>query len=122
MTEAAAEPHIPLEVCRVATLPELAVIEPELFPHFPSPRASMRAATQLTRASRPFSLNQTGTLSRRHLAHFVAAVDTPEGSGMLSSLGSVPPVALHFRSADFLGAHDDGFGTYYDAFDFQLSI
>ena len=36
----------------------------------------MRAATQLTRASRPFSLNQTGTLSRRHLAHFVAAVDT----------------------------------------------
>src|SRR5271166_3358902 len=36
----------------------------------------MRAATQLTRASRPFSLNQTGTRSRRHLAHFVAAVDT----------------------------------------------
>jgi len=36
----------------------------------------MRAATQLTRASRPFSLNQTGTLSRRHLAHFVAAVDS----------------------------------------------
>src|SRR5208283_3231022 len=39
----------------------------------------MRAATQLTRASRPFSLNQTGTLSRRHLAHFVAAVDSLNG-------------------------------------------
>lgn len=35
----------------------------------------MRAATQLTRASRPFSLNPTGTLSSRHLAQFVAAVD-----------------------------------------------
>jgi hypothetical protein len=35
----------------------------------------MRAARQPTRASRPFSLNQTGTLSRRHLAHFLAAVD-----------------------------------------------
>jgi hypothetical protein len=38
----------------------------------------MRAATQLTRALRPFSLNPTGTLLRRHLAHFVAAVDTPK--------------------------------------------
>jgi hypothetical protein len=37
----------------------------------------MRATTQLTRASRPFSLNQTGTLLRRHLAQFVAAVDKP---------------------------------------------
>ena len=34
----------------------------------------MRAANN--RASRPFSLNQTGTLSSRHLAQFVAAVDT----------------------------------------------
>ena len=31
---------------------------------------------QLARASRPFSLNSTGTLSRRHLAHFVSAVDS----------------------------------------------
>ncbi len=35
----------------------------------------MRAAIKLTRALRPFSLNPTGTLLRRHLAHFVAAVD-----------------------------------------------
>ncbi len=35
----------------------------------------MRAASQLTRALRPFSLNPTGTLLRRHLAQFVAAVD-----------------------------------------------
>jgi hypothetical protein len=41
-----------------------------------APHASMRAATKLTRALRPFSLNPTGTLLRRHLAHFVAAVDT----------------------------------------------
>jgi hypothetical protein len=40
----------------------------------------MRATTQLTRASRPFSLNQTGTLLRRHLAQFVAVVDTLEVS------------------------------------------
>jgi hypothetical protein len=28
-----------------------------------------------SRALRPFSLNPTGTLSRRHLAQFVSAVD-----------------------------------------------
>ena len=35
-----------------------------------------RATTSSTRASQPFSLNQTGTLLRRYLAQFVAAVDT----------------------------------------------
>jgi hypothetical protein len=35
-----------------------------------------KSVRQLARASRPFSLNSTGTLSRRHLAHFVSAVDT----------------------------------------------
>jgi hypothetical protein len=34
-----------------------------------------RATTSSTRASQPFSLNQTGTLLRRYLAQFVAAVD-----------------------------------------------
>src|ERR1700731_3509670 len=29
----------------------------------------------------PFSLNQIGTLSRRHLAQFVSAIDTPQCSG-----------------------------------------
>ncbi len=36
----------------------------------------MRAARQLTGASGPLSLNRTGTLLRRHLAHFCSAVDT----------------------------------------------
>jgi hypothetical protein len=36
----------------------------------------LTAKEKQTRASRPFSLNQTGTLSRRHLAHFLSAVDT----------------------------------------------
>jgi hypothetical protein len=31
----------------------------------------------------PFSLNQIGTLSRRHLAQFVSAIDTPEDFGHL---------------------------------------
>ncbi len=34
----------------------------------------MRVANN--RASRPFSLNQTGTLLNRHLAQFVSAIDT----------------------------------------------
>jgi hypothetical protein len=38
----------------------------------------MRAAMPNSRALRPFSLNPTGTLSRRHLAHFSAAVDTSD--------------------------------------------
>jgi hypothetical protein len=33
------------------------------------------AEERKTRASRPFSLNSTGTLSSRHLAHFFPAVD-----------------------------------------------
>ena len=33
------------------------------------------ASSQQTRATKPFSLNPTGTLSRRHLAQFVSAVD-----------------------------------------------
>jgi hypothetical protein len=36
----------------------------------------LAANEKQARASRPFSLNQTGTLSRRHLAHFLSAVDT----------------------------------------------
>jgi hypothetical protein len=35
----------------------------------------MRAATKLTRALRPFSLNPIGTFLKHHLAQFVAAVD-----------------------------------------------
>ena len=35
-----------------------------------------RATTRSIRAAQPFSLNPTGTLLRRHLAQFVAAVDT----------------------------------------------
>ncbi|GEM_PF-2305102 len=56
--------------------------------------ASTRAATKITRASRPFSLNQTGTLLRRHLAHFVPVVDSCNlqigdviGSGAVSGPG-----------------------------------
>lgn len=41
----------------------------------PNPKS---AAHQKIRASRPFSLNPTGILSRRHLAHFVSAVDTAD--------------------------------------------
>jgi hypothetical protein len=37
-------------------------------------RASMRAAAHTNQASQPFSLNPTGTQSRRHLAHFVSAI------------------------------------------------
>ena len=33
-------------------------------------------STKLTGASKPFSLTPTGTLSRRHLAHFVSAIDS----------------------------------------------
>src|SRR6202035_4852014 len=33
-------------------------------------------STKINRASQPFSLNPTGTLSRRPLAHFVSAIDT----------------------------------------------
>jgi hypothetical protein len=36
----------------------------------------MRAERQIAGASQPFSLNLTGTLSRRHLAHFCSAVDS----------------------------------------------
>jgi hypothetical protein len=39
----------------------------------------LAAKEKQTRASRPFSLNQTGTLSRRHLAHFLTAVDNHLG-------------------------------------------
>ena len=42
------------------------------------PRGSMRAARKLARASTPFFLSQTGTLSRRHPAHFVSAIDMSE--------------------------------------------
>ena len=31
--------------------------------------------------SQPFSINQTGTLLTRHLAHFVSAIDTGERTG-----------------------------------------
>ena len=36
----------------------------------------MGAERQIAGASQPYSLNPTGTLSRRHLAHFGSAVDT----------------------------------------------
>src|ERR1700720_69622 len=35
-------------------------------------------STKINRASQPFSLNPTGTLSRRPLAHFVSAIDTAQ--------------------------------------------
>ena len=42
---------------------------------------SMRSATQLTKALRPFSLRPTGTLLSRHLAQFVAADDRAAVAG-----------------------------------------
>src|ERR1700730_10437249 len=36
----------------------------------------------------PFSLNQIGTLSLRHLAQFVSAIDTPIGPGGVSCIDS----------------------------------
>src|SRR5580704_11501969 len=38
------------------------------------------------RASKPFSLNLTGTLSRRHLAQFVSAIDTGCGRDAAAAL------------------------------------
>ena len=55
------------------------------------PPGSQRAVRQSTRASRSFSPNPTGTLSRRQLAQFVSAVDfidstnTANGSSSRSS-------------------------------------
>jgi len=47
-------------------------------------------STKINRASQPFSLNPTGTLSRRPLAHFVSAIDnlSIRDSGLLSSLAA----------------------------------
>ena len=41
-----------------------------------SARLKARATTRSIRAAQPFSLNPTGTLLRRYLAQFAAAVDT----------------------------------------------
>jgi putative MFS transporter len=46
----------------------------------------MRAATPNARALQPFSFNPTGTLLRRHLAHFVAAVDIDRGYTLSHSI------------------------------------
>src|SRR3984893_10016566 len=43
-------------------------------------------STKINRASQPFSLNPTGTLSRRPLAHFVSAID--------SSMGAIRQISL----------------------------
>ena len=52
----------------------------------------MRAARQLTGALVPLSLNRTGTLLRRHLAHFCSAVDTIGIVGVLLVLRYIPEV------------------------------
>jgi hypothetical protein len=51
-----------------------------------------------SRALRPFSLNPTGTLSRRHLAQFVSAVDSLRAVGEAASSVVEPgyPLAPHY--------------------------
>ena len=38
-------------------------------------------------ASKPFSLNPTGTLSRRHFAQFVSAIDSERPGSLFCSVG-----------------------------------
>ncbi len=70
----------------------------------------MRAATPNARALQPFSLNPTGTLLRRHLAHFVAAVDTGQKQRVTEQIkrelrrrSAVEPVIGHLKAEHRMG-------------------
>jgi hypothetical protein len=53
----------------------------------------------MTGTSQPFSLNPTGTLSRRHLAQFVSAIDndtTANSKKLLAATNAEGPRPLHW--------------------------
>jgi hypothetical protein len=65
------------DLCRLLGQPTPIEADPE-----GNDYAFEKGATRAT-GGRGFSLNPTGTLSRRHLAQFVSAIDTPETTAMI---------------------------------------
>src|ERR1700730_11721313 len=57
-------------------------------------------STKINRASQPFSLNPTGTLSRRPLAHFVSAIDRSQPTKLFEApkcyMTTFAPILISF--------------------------